>query len=156
MRTLLSLVVLASSVAVAQDLKPFQEEAKEKFEKAIAKPLKAMNDKCGTAVLVKSDFENFNKELWKGKSYPSWCEGALDGILSLCSTRPAFQKALSKKLTAVSCVFAGGIAKAKDEVAADYVAKQMKFEGGVFTFMMHPDMNNLKVNAEKVVEKALE
>lgn len=156
MRSLAALLLLTSSMAVAQELKPFQDEAKEKFEREIAKPLKDMNEKCGTTVSVKSDFENFNKDLWKGKSFPSWCGGALSAIESLCRARPAYQKALSKKLTGVSCLFAGGTAKAKGEADASYVPKQMKFEGGVFTFMTHPDMSNLTVNTQKIVEKALD
>ena len=53
-KTLLALMLMPS-LALAEDLKPAQEEAKAKFDEAIEEPLKLMNEKCGTKVVVKTD-----------------------------------------------------------------------------------------------------
>lgn len=154
-KLLVAAAVSLSALCLAADLKPAQEEAKDKFDTETADSLKALNEKCGTKVTLKSDFENFKGDEWSGTSYPSYCSAVLDGLASMCEDRPAYKKALSKKLTGVSCLFAGGKPQAKDEATNAATMKNMSFDKGVFTFHMLKDLANLGDNTKAVVEKAL-
>ena len=146
---------LAASTAFAQDLKPAQEEAKGKFDEAMEEPLKAMNEKCGTKVAMKTDYENYKEADWKGRSFYSWCQPAVDTIASMCADRPAYKKVLSKKLTGISCLFSGVKPKDKKDGSSDFTLRNMTFEKGVFVFRMHRDEANVHDSAKATLEKAL-
>ncbi len=147
--------VLTAVPAFAQDLKPAQEEAKAKFEEAMEEPLKAMNEKCGTKVAIKTDYENYKEAEWKGRSFYSWCQPAVDTIASMCADRPAYKKVLAKKLTGMSCLFAGVKPPEKKDGSSDFTLRNMTFDKGVFTFRIHPDQANVADSAKATVEKAL-
>lgn len=154
---ILALAFLTSFAALADDdLKPAQEEAKEKFETEIADGLKAMNEKCGTKIAMTVDWKNYNDEAVKAAniSFSSYCSGALiDPVVAMCD-RPAYKKAIAKKLTALKCLVTGGKAKGKDQSSADYTMSHMKFEKGTFTYNIQFDHSNLGDNGKAVLEKA--
>ena len=151
-------VLSLSFVALAgePELKPAQEEAKGQFDEAIAEPLKALNEKCGTKITtVKTDYENFKEADWSGTAYYSWCPGAIEAISAMCTERPAYKKALSKKLTGFSCLFAGVKPKDKKDGSNEYTLRNMSFEKGVFTFHIEKDQANVADNVKVTIEKAL-
>jgi hypothetical protein len=149
-------LLCASSFAFAgePELKPAQEEAKGQGDEAVEAPLKAMNEKCGTKITVKTDYENFKGAEWEGVSFSSWCPAAIDAIAGMCADRPAYKKAIAKKLTGISCLFNGVKPKDKKDGSNDFTLRNMSFEKGVFTFRIHKDEANLGDNAKAVLEKA--
>jgi len=157
MRKLLPLVLVAfvPALAFAVDLKPAQEEAKAKFDEAMADPMKALNEKCGTKVTIKSDYENYKEADWAGSGYYGWCQPAVEAITAMCEERPAYKKAISKKLTGFSCLFSGGKPKDKKDGTNDFTLRNMGFAGGTFTFHISKDNSNVKDNAKATMEKAL-
>lgn len=145
-----------AAFAAEPELKPAQEEAKGKFDEAVADPLKALNEKCGTKITtVKTDYENFKEADWPNTAFYSWCPGAIEAITSMCEARPAYKKAIGKKLTGISCLFAGVKAKDKKDGTNDFTLRNMTFDKGVFTFHIAPDQSNLADNAKATFEKAL-
>jgi hypothetical protein len=150
------LLTLAPALALAQDLKPAQEEAKAEFDKTMEPLMKAMNEKCGTKVTVKTDFENFKREAWTGRAYYSWCQPVPDTIAQLCADRPAYKKVLSKSLKGISCLFSGVSELKKDDPTNAMTLRNMSFDKGVFTFHMAPEgQHNFEDNVRKTVENAL-
>lgn len=146
----------AVCLAAEPELKPNQEEAKGKFDEAIEAPLKELNDKCGTKIkAVKTDYENWKEDDWSGRAHYSWCPDAVSAIASMCEARPAYKKAIAKKLTGVSCLFAGVKPKDKKDGSNDFTLRNMSFEKGTFTFHLHPDTANIGDNAKATMEKAL-
>jgi hypothetical protein len=145
-----------SSLAFAEDLKPAQEEAKEKFQNETEEALKAMNDKCGTKIVVTTDFNNFKEEAWAGTSYSSYCAGPIGAIGAMCEARPAYKKILAKKLTGVACIFAGVKPAEKKDGSNEATLRNMSFSKGVFTFHLGKDIGaNLEENTKATIEKAL-
>ena len=157
MKKLLPLVLVASvpALAFAVDLKPAQEEAKAKFDEAMEAPLKALNEKCGTKVTMKSDYENYKESEWSGSSYYSWCDGAVEAIATMCESRPAYKKVLSKKLTGFQCLFAGVKPKEKKDGSNEFTLRNMSFSNGTFVFHISKDNANISDNAKTTMEKAL-
>lgn len=157
MRKLLPLVLVAfvPALAFAVDLKPAQEEAKAKFDEAMEAPMKALNEKCGAKVTLKSDYENYKEAEWTGSGYYGWCAPAAEAIASMCESRPAYKKVLSKKLTGFSCLFAGVKPKEKKDGSSDFTLRNMSFSGGTFTFHIHKDTANVSDSAKATMEKAL-
>ncbi len=146
----------AVSFAAAPELKPAQEEAKGKSDEALEAPLKELNEKCGTKVKeVKTDYENFKAEEWSNSAHYSWCPDAVSAIASMCEARPAYKKAIAKKLTGVACLFAGVKPKDKKDGSNDFTLRNMSFEKGTFTFHIHPETANIGDNAKATMEKAL-
>lgn len=138
------------------ELKPAQEEAKGKSDEALEESLKGLNEKCGTKIAaVKTDYENFKEADWSGTAFYSWCPTAIDAITAMCADRPAYKKALSKKLTGISCLFAGVKPKDKKDGSNEYTLRNMSFEKGVFTFRIEKDEGNIADNAKATLEKAL-
>lgn len=159
MKRLLTAVALSISfIALAEpELKPAQEEAKDKFDAEIADAVKTMNEKCGTKVVVKTDFEHFKEAEWSGTSVSSYCSSVTQAIGAMCEARPAYKKILAKKLTGVACLV-GGVKPAKKEDTTSNAATQrnMSFDKGVFTYTMSPVGHaNLEDNAKATLEKAL-
>ncbi len=98
-----AMVLLATS-ARADELKPFQKEAKLSFEKSISSALKDANTACGTRLKVKTNFNWFNPKDWDGVGYEDACKEVLLGLAAMCE-RPEHKKALAKKVTGVACQF---------------------------------------------------
>lgn len=159
MRKLFVAVVLSLSsfaVAAEPELKPAQEEAKEKFDTELEGALKTLNEKCGTKLkTAKSDYENFSTELWSGRSHYSYCPDAISAVAAMCAERPAYAKAIGKKLTAVSCLFTGVKPAEKNDGSNAFTLRNMSFENGTFTVHLHPDLANIGDNAKATFEKAL-
>lgn len=150
----LSVSFVASSAE--PELKPAQEEAKGKSDEALEAPLKSLNEKCGTKIAaVKTDYENFKEADWSGTAFYSWCPDAIEAIAAMCADRPAYKKALGKKLTGISCLFAGVKPKDKKDGSNEYTLRNMTFEKGVFTFRIEKDESNIADNAKATFEKAL-
>jgi hypothetical protein len=155
MRKLLLALTLVPAFAIAQDLKPVQEEAKAKFDEAMEAPMKALNEKCGTKVAIKSDYENYKEAEWSGSGYYGWCQPAVDAIAAMCADRPAYKKVIAKKLTGFSCLFAGVKPKEKKDGSTDFTLRNMTFEKGVFIFRIHKDDSNISDAAKATMEKVL-
>lgn len=149
-----AVALLSTSAFADEDLKPAQEEAKESFEQTIAPALKAANDKCGTKLTVKSDFQNFKPEDWGSSSNGSYCEAALNGLEALCE-RPAYKKAVAKKVTGVSCLFTGVKPAEKDDGTNSATQRNITLEKGTLTYRMDKDHTNISDNTKAVLEKAL-
>jgi hypothetical protein len=96
--------VLLSTSARADELAPFQKEAKISFEKSISSALKDANTACGTRLKVKTNFNWFNPRDWDGVGYEDACKEVLLGLAAMCE-RPEYKKALAKKVTGVACQF---------------------------------------------------
>ncbi len=157
-RTFFVAVLALSSFAFAAEpeLKPAQEEAKEKSDAALADSIKELNEKCGTKLTTaKTDYENFKQPEWVNVSHASWCSTAVDAIAAMCAERPAYKKAIGKKLTGVSCLFTGVKAKEKADGSNDYTLRNMSFEKGVFIFHIEKDQSNIYDNARATLEKVL-
>ena len=138
------------------ELKPAQEEAKGKSDEALEPALKALNEKCGTKIKeVKTDYENFKEEAWAGSGFYGWCPDAISAIAAMCDERPAYKKAIGKKLTGISCLFAGVKPKEKKDGSNDYTLRNMSFEKGVFTFHIEKDNSNIADCAKATFVKAL-
>jgi len=156
-KLLIAVALFAAAVAFAgePELKPAQEEGKEEFEKSIAEPLKALNEKCGTKITtVKTDFHNFKSDEWSGMAYYSWCNPVVEGITALCE-RPAYKKAIAKKLQGIQCLFSGVQGPKKDDGSNEGTLRNMSFDKGQFIFHMAKDAANVSDNAKAVMEKAL-
>jgi hypothetical protein len=137
------------------DLKPAQEEAKEAFEKEIADNLKSANEKCGTKLAIPTvDWKNYTTEAIGNTSLSSYCGAALIDTLSSLCDRPAYKKAIAKKVTALRCNVAGGKAPAKDENYNAHTQAHIKLDKGVFSYTFHKDHSNLTDNGKAVLEKA--
>lgn len=151
-----ALSVSCLALAAEPELKPAQEEAKGKSDEALGDSLKGLNEKCGTKIAaVKTDYENFKEADWSGTAFYSWCPNAIDTIASMCAERPAYKKALGKKLTGVSCLFAGVKPKDKKDGSSDYTLRNMSFDKGVFVFHIEKDEANLSDATKATIEKAL-
>jgi len=157
LETLCLAVALAAAPAFADDdLKPAQEEMKDKFEKEIEAPLKAMNDACGTKMKLTVDWKNFDSDAWgTGLTSVSYCQGAIEGVGKACQ-RPAFKKAIAKKVTGLACLFKGGSKSTdKDSLENNATLRSMAIDKGVFTYkMLVDDHSNLTDNAVATIEKA--
>lgn len=151
----LTLSLSGLAFAAEPELKPAQEEAKQAFDEGIEEMLKTVNERCGTKIVVKTDFQNFKTDEWAGRGTYSWCTEVLNVFSGMCNDRPAYKKAIAKKLTGVSCVFAGAKGAEKKDGTNDRTKRNMSFEKGVFTFNMFPDAVNIQDNAKEIVEKAL-
>ena len=137
------------------ELKPFQEEAKAAFDEAMEQPLKDANAACGAKITVKSEYEKFNAETWSGRAHYSWCVPVLESVKAMCESRPAYKKALVKKLSTVSCMFSDVKPAEKSDGSNERTLRNMTMAKGVFTFRMYPDAGNIRDNAKATLEKAL-
>ncbi|RKH38874.1 hypothetical protein [Corallococcus sicarius] len=100
-------MVLLSTSALAEELKPFQKEAKIAFEKSIASALNDANTACGTRLKVKTNFDWYTKD-WDGVGYEDACKEVFRVIAATCE-RPEHKKILAKKVTGVACQFTRNI-----------------------------------------------
>lgn len=153
---LLAAFTLSSLVAFADDdLKPAQEEAKEAFETALEAPMKALNEKCGTKLTAPVvDWKNYSKDTLGNISVSGYCTDALiDPLTALCD-RPAYKKAIAKKVTSLKCSVAGGQPAAKGQGYNEHTQAHLKLEKGVFSYTLHKDHSNLTDNGKAVLEKA--
>jgi hypothetical protein len=163
MRLLLAALLFTTSLTTAlaaePELTPAQEEWKGKDDEANEPALKALNEKCGGKVTLKTDYQNLkNMKDWTDNSYNPYgfCANYINAVAAMCESRPAYKKSLGKKLSTFSCTFAGAKAKAKEETN-DFAQKQMTFKAGTFTVILNPlgGFTNIDDNVKAVVEKAL-
>ncbi|MBL8922695.1 MAG: hypothetical protein JNJ54_27855 [Myxococcaceae bacterium] len=155
-RFTLAALTLSAFVAFADDdLKPAQEEAKEAFENELEAPMKALNEKCGTRLVAPAvDWKNYSKDAIGNISWSSYCTSALiDPLTALCD-RPAYKKAIAKKVTSLKCNLAGGQPPAKGQGYNEHTQAHIKLEKGVFSYTLHKDHSNLTDNGKAVLEKA--
>jgi hypothetical protein len=133
-RPLFILFVALSTTALAQDLKPFQEEAKGKFDNQLNKIVKEdVNGACGTAFEgVKTDFQNFKKEDFPRSTAGTLCTTLTYAMGEVCKV-PAYKKVMAAKLKGLSCLMGGNATDPKDVKARIYV------KDGVFTYKMNAD-----------------
>ncbi|MBK8010021.1 MAG: hypothetical protein IPK13_01620 [Deltaproteobacteria bacterium] len=146
---------LAATASAAPELKPFQEEAKAKFDESMEEPLKAANKACGITLTVASEYEKFDAETWKGRWHYGWCVPVLEEIEKMCASRPAYKKALAKKLKSVRCLFSGVEARDKKDSSTVWTRKNMSVKDGTFIFHMDKEQANLNVAAKEALEAAL-
>lgn len=134
-RILIALVASVSTSVAAQDLKPFQEEAKGTFDNQLTRIVKEeINVKCGTTFVgVKSDFENYKKDSFnKGSSIGTVCTTLTYAVGEVCKV-PAYKKVFATKVKGLACVVGTDATDAKDFKARFFV------KDGVFTQKMVPD-----------------
>jgi len=146
-----SLLTLVPAFAVAASgMKPFQKEAKTKFDEEIADPLQAANTACGVKLALKIDFENLKAADWEGNSISSRCAAMLNAVAKVCA-KPAYKDELTKAVKEVACLFNG---KKPGDGSMSAMAN-MSVKGKAFTYKMHKDDPNLEDAAQAVIEKAL-
>ncbi|WP_249348143.1 hypothetical protein [Corallococcus exiguus] len=68
--------------------------------------------------------------------------------------RPAYKKAIAKKVTSVACLFAGAKPAQKDDNTNAPTQRNMSLEKGVFVYHLQKDHTNLTDNTKAVLEKA--
>ena len=155
-------LVLAAAVLFAftvfaedDDLKPAQEEAKAAFEKDIADNLKAANEKCGINLAMPTvDWKNYSKEAVSNMSLSGYCGGAIIDSLGAMCARPAYKKAIAKKVTSLKCNIVGGRAPEKGENYNVHTQAHIKLEKGVLSYTLQKGHTNLTDNGKAVLEKA--
>lgn len=153
-RFLVAAALLTSFAVFADDdLKPAQEEAKEKFENEMADSLKAMNEKCGTKLSVTVDWKNFSASAVEGISVSGYAQDALVNALSSLCDRPAYKKIIAKKVTGLKFNLAGGKPQGK-ESSTEHSQAHFKFDKGVFSYTFEKSTSNLSDNGKAVLEKA--
>lgn len=140
---------LVYGLAGAANLKPFQKEASEAFDKDLAESLKAANEACGVKLTIKTNFEAFKAEEWSGQSIYSRCSAMLDAATALCG-RKAYKDEFAKRIKEVHCLFGG-----KDGGDNEKTLANMSVSGKALVYKMHPNNSNLQENAQKTLEKAL-
>ena len=145
MTTALASLALLGGVAVAAELKPFQTEAKEKFDTEIEAPLKAANAACGVTFTVKTNFEAYKEADWSGNSVSSRCQAVIESVTALCE-RKAYKAAVAKKIKEIHCMFGG-----KD----GETPQNMSVTGSAMVYKMHPNNSNLSDHAKKTLEDAI-
>lgn len=143
---MLASLCMASSFAVAAELKPFQTEAKVLFDSEVEAPLKATNDACGTTLTVKTNFELYSEAEWSVQSISNRCKGVLDAVQSLCE-RPAYKSAVAQKIKEVHCLFGGKSGETEETTLAN-----MSVTGSAMIFKMHPSNSNVNDAAKKTLE----
>lgn len=148
-------LVFASPAIAEPELKPFQEEAKVAFDEAMEQPLKEANAACGSRITIRSEYDKFKAETWQGMAHYSWCVPVLEAVKAMCESRPAYKKALSKKLNSVACLFSGVKPPEKSDGSNEGTLRNMSMAEGVFTFHMSPQTANASDNARVTIEKAL-
>ncbi|MCB9655167.1 MAG: hypothetical protein H6729_13675 [Deltaproteobacteria bacterium] len=148
-------LALLGTAHAAPELKPFQEEAKAKFDESMEAPLDAANTACGIKITVTSEYERFDAEVWKGRWHYGWCVPVLEEIQKMCESRPAYKKVLAKKLKAVRCMFSGVQPKDKKDSSTVWTKKNMSLKDGTFVFHMDKEQANLNVAAKEALEAAL-
>lgn len=155
LKSVFAVVTLLSTSAFAEeDLKPAQEEAKAALEEQIEDALKATNDKCGTKLTVKTDFQNFKPEDWSGTSFGSYCQAVIQGVEYMCE-RPAYKKAIAKKVTGLACLFGGVKPAEKKDGSNEGTLRNLSFDKGVLTYRMAKDHANINDNTQATLTKAL-
>ncbi len=138
------------------ELSPAQQEAQNTFDEETKDALDALKGTCGVQVKLTSDFENFNSETWvRGIQPEALCKLVLQTTESMCKERPVYKKALAKRLTTVSCLFAGVKPKQKKDGTSDFTLRNMSFAKGTLTLRMHGDHVNVEDVTKTTIEKGL-
>jgi hypothetical protein len=122
-------------------------------EKALAEPVKSMNEACGTSVAVTVDWNSIPDELLKTYSISSYCESPLEALRKLCESAEA-KRAIQAQVKEVSCRFGDAL---KLEVQAGRVtwttardaANQEEFATKSFT----EDLESSRGQGEKLAER---
>ncbi len=161
-------MVLLSTSALADELKPFQKEAKISFEKSISSALKDANTACGTRLKVKTNFNWFNPKDWDGVGYEDSCKEVLLGIAAMCD-RPEYKKALAKKVTGVACLFTWNLSEValygafnsehpdnkKKAGTNDTRPRNVSIRKGLLMYQMHKGDKTIADDTRTVLEEAL-
>ncbi|QSQ22753.1 hypothetical protein JY651_47965 [Pyxidicoccus parkwayensis] len=161
-------MVLLSTSARADELKPFQKEAKSHFEKSLSGALKDANTACGTRLKVKTNFNWFNPKDWDGVGYEDSCKEVLLGIAAMCE-RPEHKKALAKKVTGVACLFTWDITQVglygalnaehpdsqKKAGTHDTRPRNVSLSKGLLMYEMHKGDKTIADDTRTVLEEAL-
>ena len=145
-----ALVLLDGVASAAAELKPFQQEAKEVFEKEIADRIKYTAEKCGFTIKVMVNFEAYDDpDGWKSYSIAGWCGNSLDALAHLCE-RKAYKPIVAKRINELHCLFGGKPGATNELTQANY-----SVSGKAFVYRMNTDHVNHVQNATAVLEKAL-
>lgn len=160
-------MVLLSTSARADELKPFQKEARLSFEKSISSALKDANAACGTRLKVKTNFNWFDPKDWDGVGYEDSCKEVLRGITAMCE-RPEYKKALAKKVTGVACLFTWDLSQialygahapepsdTKKAGTNDTKPRNVSLSKGLLMYQMHKGDKAIADDTRAVLEDAL-
>ena len=132
-RKILVGLFFASSLGIAADLKPGQEEAKLKFEKQAADLIKEVNGACGTNfAAITTDFENYDKADFNRNPPGAICSMITYAAKTACASAP-YKKAFAAKIKGVACVMGGNKTEPKD------MASRVFVKDGVLTYKMDRD-----------------
>ncbi|MCE9672610.1 hypothetical protein LY474_32860 [Myxococcus stipitatus] len=100
-----------------EELNPAQAEAKASFEEESSEAVDAANEKCGTKLAIKSDFQSLRLEAWPNTRSGSSCAATIHAVTSTC--QPSAWKAIAKKVSGASCLFGGTKPPAKKDGTND-------------------------------------
>lgn len=161
-------MVLLSMSARADELTPFQKEARRSFERSISSALKEANAACGTRLKVKTNFNWFNPKDWDGVGYEDSCKEVLLGIAATCA-RPENKKAFARKVTGVACLFTWNLSEValygaldpehpetkKKAGANDTEARNVSLSKGLLMYEMHKGDKAIADETRAVLDEAL-
>ncbi|MBL8950934.1 MAG: hypothetical protein JNK82_09175 [Myxococcaceae bacterium] len=124
------LTVMLVVVAAAPDLKPFQTEAKEAFDKQMKDLVGEVNTECGTKFTeVASDFQSYDKADFKQMSAGQTCSQLTYAVIQTCKSA-AYKKAFVAKVKGLACLTAKTDAKAPYEVKDGVFTAHLTVAGG--------------------------
>ena len=163
--TVVLLVLLfQTSAAHADELKPFQTQAKQDAERGIKDALKYAERFCGAPLTATFDFAAYTQEVdaaWKGYGKGAGCAAVIEAIGYTCSglQYPAYADAAKKHVKGVRCTFEGKEQKAiKLVYTVEGLAPNLSFDKktGVFTYHMAMGHKNVKELAAEYLRKELD
>jgi len=140
----LSALSLTASIAYAVDLKPFQEEAKTKFDSQASDFVTEINTACGTKFgPIKSDFENFDPKNFSGKQPGTVCSETAYNLGEICKV-PAYKKAVVAKIKGLACL------------TKPTTGPGIDFPGGVLTQHMNKDKSTSGSDGQNLIKAFLD
>lgn len=134
---LLLVLIAAAHPAWAQSLETRQMRAAE--EAALGKQLARTNEKCGTSITARIDWNTFDEAEVLKKRVSQWCQAALGAVEDICGA--ALGKEALTKLKAITCA------------GAATPAGSLKDGELTFSFSLTPNQNKLLMR--KYLEKNL-
>ena len=145
MRISISLVAASLSfaaVAFAADLKPGQEEAKNKFDSTMKPLVTELNAQCGTTLDgVRSDFESYDKAGFVQMPPAQKCTTLTYAVKTTCQSAP-YKKAFAKKVKTIACLMGDG--------------NPFELVGDVFTYRMGSKSSANGIDATNALKAALD
>jgi hypothetical protein len=124
------------------ELKPFQKEEKEEFDKKLDSVKSQFNTHCGAPMkmTVNVDFSGMDKKLWKDIAAHAYCISAAEGPSEVCRNKEQYRSAIVAKVKGVRCVWDGHPSNASGQFTDK---NDLEFKQGILVYHMHPSHANV-------------